>query len=209
MLFKFSKLSLVAPLSILVMTGPAIAGPEIFSNKDKIVAPVAPISPARFNWSGFYIGLNLGAQWNEYEDEGGDFNTTINQLTNIPLPGRGIVIVPGTVRPFFRIPDDREVAFTGGIQLGYNLQLGHFLVGFEGDFNGNTSDRSSNFTNSLPPTILSAPATLTVERDLRNEWTSSARLRVGYTWQPMAGLCDRRPGGWQREAFCDRSAGFG
>jgi len=62
--------------------------------------------PPPYNWSGLYLGANLGGAWS---------NSTLN--------------VAGT--PW---DDPFSSAFIGGFQLGYNLQAGHFLVGFEGDF---------------------------------------------------------------------------
>src|SRR5262249_31616592 len=86
-------------------------------------APVdaPPVTPPPDNWSGLYLGANVGGAWS---------NGTLN--------------VAGTA-----LDDPFSSAFIGGFQLGYNLQAGHFLVGVEGDFDWATFGRPS-FTVSSP-----------------------------------------------------------
>lgn len=73
-----------------------------------VKAPVyaSPVTPPLYNWSGLYLGANLGRAWS---------NRTLN--------------IAGTAWD-----DPGSTEFIGGFQLGYNLQAGHFLVGVEGDF---------------------------------------------------------------------------
>ena len=78
-------------------------------------------APPPYNWSGLYLGANLGGAWS---------NRTLN--------------VAGTAWD-----DPVSSAFIGGFQLGYNLQAGHFLVGVEGDFDWATFGRPG-FTVSSP-----------------------------------------------------------
>jgi opacity protein-like surface antigen len=66
-------------------------------------------SPPSYNWSGFYLGANLGGAWTN-----GSLNIPANNLYG------GIT------------------EFIGGVQAGYNFQAGHLLVGVEGDFDGAT-----------------------------------------------------------------------
>lgn len=70
-----------------------------------VKAPPAP--PPLYNWSGFYVGANLGGAWT-------------NDSVNIP----GNNLYGGLTE------------FIGGVQAGYNFQAGHFLFGLEGDFDG-------------------------------------------------------------------------
>jgi opacity protein-like surface antigen len=67
-------------------------------------------APPPYNWSGLYLGANVGGAWS---------NRTLT--------------IADTVwdYPF-------SSAFIGGLQLGYNLQAGYFLVGVEGDFDWGT-----------------------------------------------------------------------
>jgi opacity protein-like surface antigen len=67
-------------------------------------APAAP-----YNWSGLYIGANIGGAWTRDH---------LNIFGNA---------VSGGVTEFI-----------GGVQAGYNVQAGHLLFGVEGDFDGAT-----------------------------------------------------------------------
>src|SRR5215467_10445748 len=68
-----------------------------------VKAPVyAP--PVLYNWSGLYLGANVGGAWSNRS-------------------------IAGTA-----LGDPFSTALIGGFQLGYNLQAGHFLAGVEGDF---------------------------------------------------------------------------
>ena len=71
-------------------------------------APPAPIIAAVpvFTWTGFYVGVNAGYGWN----------------TNDSITVGGV-----------RFDLDDEGGFVGGAQVGYNYQIGSFVVGLEGD----------------------------------------------------------------------------
>ena len=69
----------------------------------------APILPLPYNWSGFYLGANLGGAWTS-----GSLN----------IPGNNLY--------------GGLTEFIGGVQAGYNFQAGHLLFGVEGDFDGAT-----------------------------------------------------------------------
>jgi opacity protein-like surface antigen len=72
----------------------------------------APILPPPYNWSGFYLGANLGGAWTS-----GSLN----------IPGNNLY--------------GGLTEFIGGVQAGYNFQAGHLLFGVEGDFDGVTYAR--------------------------------------------------------------------
>src|SRR6267154_5961847 len=75
---------------------------------------VAPVS----NWSGFYIGGNLGYGW-------GDGNTDFSFL---PSPAE-FTFNNTTLGA-------RSTGVTGGAQLGYNWQIGSVVTGLEADIQG-------------------------------------------------------------------------
>ena len=70
-----------------------------------VKAPPTPLPP--YNWSGFYLGANLGGAWT---------NGSLN------IPGNNLY--------------GGLTEFIGGVQAGYNFQAGHLLFGVEGDFDG-------------------------------------------------------------------------
>jgi opacity protein-like surface antigen len=76
-----------------------------------VKAPVNQAPTPVYNWTGFYLGANIGGAWS-------DGTLTDNNLGASWNPG-------GT-------------GFIGGVQAGYNLQAGNFLFGVEGDFDGTT-----------------------------------------------------------------------
>ncbi|MBD2745100.1 porin family protein [Microvirga sp. BT688] len=69
-------------------------------------APPAPIIAAApiFTWTGFYVGVNAGYGWSNDDFDAIDF-----------------------------ADDEDDGGFVGGAQVGYNYQIGSFVVGLEGD----------------------------------------------------------------------------
>jgi opacity protein-like surface antigen len=73
-----------------------------------------------YNWSGFYLGANLGGAWSS-----GSLN----------IPGNNLY---GGITEFI-----------GGVEAGYNFQAGHLLAGVEGDFDGATFGHPALLTPTL------------------------------------------------------------
>jgi outer membrane immunogenic protein len=161
-----------------------------------VKAPVAPIA-VPFSWSGFYVGGNAGGSWRSYDLDpqttqsvdpiiGG--TTTLapgsfivfQQVTNVNVPGRGIVVVPGTSRDMGSLSGNAQ-GFVGGGQIGYNMQWGRFVVGVEGDAQATSGKTSASFAFILPATALTAASPVTVTRTFETDWMASLRLRAGYT----------------------------
>lgn len=80
------------------------AGPERFSSKE-----VAPVTQPECDWSGFYIGLNVGIA---------GLKTTVTDIDDWWSYAT-------------HTPEDTN--FTGGGQIGYNWQKGMFVFGLEAD----------------------------------------------------------------------------
>jgi outer membrane immunogenic protein len=72
--------------------------------------PVVAAVPV-FTWTGFYVGVNAGYGWNTNSDDR-YFDPTLG------------VYVGG---------DDNNGGFVGGGQIGYNYQIGSFVIGVETD----------------------------------------------------------------------------
>jgi len=126
--------------------------------------PPAPIIAAPiFTWTGFYIGGNLGAGWRDSNDD------------PVILTGPGI---PGGLAGGTLIfGNNNDATFTGGGQIGYNYQIGSFVIGAEADIQGIDSGNNSNavfipgpgFTGTFVPGEFENGA----------DWWGSARLRAG------------------------------
>ena len=72
-------------------------------------APIIAAVPV-FTWTGFYVGVNAGYGWND----GGDGDLVFEDATIFG-------------------DSDNDGGFVGGAQVGYNYQIGSFVVGLEGD----------------------------------------------------------------------------
>jgi outer membrane immunogenic protein len=128
-------------------------------------APPAPVFSAVpvFTWTGFYIGANAGWGWRDDDEE-----------TVILTPGAGTPGLAGTL--FF--PDNGDGGFTGGGQIGYNYQIGSFVVGVEADIQwADTQDDEDvrfvagpGFTGTFVPGVFESNAP---------EWWGSVRARLG------------------------------
>lgn len=77
------------------------------------VEPVPFALPA-FTWTGFYAGVNAGGAWSSAEKT----RMTDSYGLTAPIPGKS-----------------DGAGFTGGGQIGYNYQIGSFVVGAEADLN--------------------------------------------------------------------------
>lgn len=90
-----------------LMTGTAFAADPYQSAPVYSPSPVYTAPTSAFDWSGFYVGANVGAGWGE-----GNFNSTIATLEADPRDANG---------------------YTAGVQAGANAQFGNFVLGVEGD----------------------------------------------------------------------------
>lgn len=89
-------------------------------------------------WTGFYVGGNLGGKW-------ADFSAPVIIDTTTVL---GTVVGPS-----IQFYDVNPSSFTGGGQIGYNLQLNHWVVGAEANINGHDlSDSHTVFNAEIAPT---------------------------------------------------------
>ena len=110
--------------------------------------PVVPL----YNWSGFYIGGNVGAGWNSTGSITDTFGSTFGTTTN--------------------------TSFLGGGQVGVNYEFwGGVVVGAEAMFDWvpNTSN-TINVTGGGPATGSTATATI------NNRWLTTATGKLGYAW---------------------------
>jgi outer membrane immunogenic protein len=89
--------------------------------------PPAPVPPAAFRWTGFYVGGNIGGMWSR--DGVVDLDPS--------YPGYGAI--PGNANTLS--PD----GIVGGVQAGYNYQISSFVLGVEGDLDASSAKSSFNY----------------------------------------------------------------
>ncbi len=145
----------------------AMAGGEPIDAKDKTV--MQPAAPPVCTWTGFYIGANLGGAWGMADARTttllipGGYNFVDTDVTQIADAGSQNIDTAG---------------FTGGGQVGYNFQTGHFVFGAEADFNALELDDSRSDTQEY----ISAPGTsFTIKQSVSTDWLITARARLGFT----------------------------
>jgi len=156
------KRFLLSTVAIVGLSGGAFAA----DLPSRAVAPafVAP-APIAFSWTGFYVGLNVGAAFgNSYTPTfvaGGLFPTAASNL------------VPGT--------SAGGTAFTFGGQAGYNWQVNQFVFGLETDINWRDGAGNLNGTYATNPVGYGAAyPSYTLSGFSSDRWYGTLRGRIGF-----------------------------
>jgi outer membrane immunogenic protein len=137
------------------------------------------VEPAT-NWSGFYIGGEVG--WADARQSA--------DVVALPSPGFGAPAIPGAgLAGFGYLPTSYGLNrdnVIGGVYAGYNWQFGRSVLGIEGDING-LGNRSGSSTVVLTPTFPGASPNVTssIQVSSRNTWLATLRGRLGYTWDKL------------------------
>jgi outer membrane immunogenic protein len=152
-----------------------IVGAAVVSALVGITAATAADLPARtytkapvyvdpgFNWSGFYVGGNIGYSW------GRSANTeTISTLST------GAILDTNTSR-------NNVNGVIGGAQFGYNWQMSNWVAGFEADIQG-SGERGS--TALVCPGCGDGPSDITSTLTQKLNWFGTVRGRAGVLVTP-------------------------
>lgn len=115
------------------------------------------------NWTGFYVGGNLGWKWAEFDSEieTADFTFSRSRVHVRPID--------------FNTDTDSS---TGGGQIGFNYQIRQFVLGLEADWNGMDFD-NDQFVWANTNNFVYVPDD---SFSLESEWQSSVRARLGYVY---------------------------
>ena len=134
-------------------------------------APAAPVAPV-FTWTGFYAGLNAGVNWsNRNVNPAYIDNDPVNPWTPQELIDLWPVPAPYA---------NNRTGFIGGAQIGYNYQIGQFVIGAEADFMGSTANQSSSASIAIPNFLQNGTAVETSNSKIQQSWLGTVRLRAGY-----------------------------
>lgn len=178
---RTQAIAVVALLALAAQAGPASADGPIGNPADPYrYTPYDPAPPAFlvFNWSGFYIGANVG--WGYTSAESAE-------------------TIPDTTDPITPVSlnyDQTASSVTGGAQVGWQRQWGTWVFGIEGAYTALSFD-----TNALSPliaTVSAVPLSRSVE--VSNIFTLTGRL--GYAYEQWLAYAK---GGW---ASADISASY-
>jgi outer membrane immunogenic protein len=133
-------------------------GPAIAADMALKAAPPAPV----YNWTGFYIGGNVGYSW-------GTSDSTVNFLDPagfVIASSSGSFSLDGVI---------------GGGQIGYNWQTGSWVWGLEADIQASGQNGTGTFTCAAGCSVL-GPVTETLNQKI--DWFGTARGRLGFTVTP-------------------------
>ena len=118
-----------------------------------VPAPIPPpvYAPPLYNWTGLYVGANVGAAWRGLS--GSNFSDTIGSTFTAPT----------------------NVQFMGGGQVGVNYQFrGGVVIGAEAMFDW------LPYTVNTPITATAPDGTAASLGTINNRWLTTATGRVGY-----------------------------
>jgi outer membrane immunogenic protein len=154
----------ISAVAILVFTQFAFAAP--------------PPPPTSYSWTGCYVGVNVGGI-------GGNDKYDLSIGGGFLVPPN-LAAIPANQAAYAHSYAPNEWGFTGGGQVGCNYQMGTWVVGIEGDFNGSSLHQSVNATYGPfqlpvgPVGPLVSSHTEAVTNDI--DWFATVRGRLGYTW---------------------------
>lgn len=187
----------IVVFALIGLTQIAFAGSEPISGKE--MKQVAPAPAPECNWTGFYIGANVGANWTsaDYSSHFTEIAAGAIEDDSENVPADPNFPNPPSADDFTRNDEDRatlfsrsisgssDVSFLGGGQLGYQHQFGKMVIGVEGDFDKSSdNENKARATSSSAFDIFDDPDTvdsvLTSRRITRVNWQGSVRGRLGY-----------------------------
>jgi outer membrane immunogenic protein len=149
----------------------AIAGIGAASAADlpaRTYTKAPPMVDPAYNWSGWYVGVNVGGDWRQDAwNFGIDPGTHIGVAANLAA-----VSTAGT-------GNGNRGSFIGGGQVGYNWQAqgSKWLFGVEADISGIGSQ-----TRSAAGVLPTTGDTFAITESDRSNWLATFRGRFGYAW---------------------------
>jgi len=126
--------------------------------------PMAPVMAAAYNWTGCYIGGNVGGKW-------------VRTSGSVDVAAAGIGAAGGILLP----NADTSTLIAGG-QVGCNYQApgSNWVFGLEGDADWHRWSRTTTTVAPVPFPFIANDVF-----DIRSRWQASARGRIGYAWDRL------------------------
>jgi len=155
----------------------AVSAVEAVAADIPMKAPVrAPVVAPIANWTGCYIGGNVGGGWARDRET----------WTGIVEAPTAFAAGAATVLPAAANADYSATGFVGGGQIGCNYQMGSFVLGGEADaqytsFRGSRGAVSLGNTNGGPATIVPG----IIAESFESNWLATFRGRAGFTTGPI------------------------
>jgi outer membrane immunogenic protein len=150
--------------SVMTLAGTALAA-------DLPVTPPPP--PPIFTWTGLYVGGYGGGEIT---------HTSYNTLVGTPFAGPAYLVAPSDIAGVDVLTSQSlsRGGFTAGAELGYNWQIGFFVLGIETDIGGVTGS-----TRSLNGGLLSSGASFATVQRVDNGLFGTVRGRLGVAFDRL------------------------
>jgi outer membrane immunogenic protein len=97
-----------------------------------LIAPATPLLAQNSQWNGFYAGLNIGLVHARPDWSGANIHQTAEIVSSTGSSSTGDTFSFGTDTDTIR-DNHATSGFGGGARLGFNHQLGNFVLGAEAD----------------------------------------------------------------------------
>ena len=148
------------------------------------VHKASPVMMAAYNWSGFYIGGNVGYSWGKAK-------------TDVAVPGFAVpAATTGVATVLVDIPGAafseslKPSGWIGGGQIGWNWQFSNWVFGLEADLqaSGQKDDHSRSDPFAFPTTTTPAfdvDGTSATSLEAKLKWFGTVRGRLGYAWDSV------------------------
>ncbi|KJC49293.1 membrane protein [Bradyrhizobium sp. LTSP849] len=131
----------------------------------------APVTAPGYNWTGFYVGGNVGGQWGSADPTTSTVFTPTGYFAASSVPAIAAVGAQSV----------NSSSVTGGFTAGYNWQVNHAVFGLEGDINY-FGFKGSATGSALYPCC--APTGFTVSSQVSADWLATIRGRIGFLATP-------------------------
>jgi outer membrane immunogenic protein len=125
-----------------------------------------PTPTPAFNWTGFYAGINGGYSWGR-----GDLSYYENAF--------GCCGVPTQLNTSHHMNGG-----VAGIQGGYNVQTGSWVLGVETDFDWTGQKGTSSSIYNYPGGFEGASTPLSIAVRAKLDWLGTTRARIGWLFTP-------------------------
>jgi outer membrane immunogenic protein len=131
--------------------------------------PASTSAPAVYNWTGFYIGGNVGAGWSGISDTNTNFSDTLGSTFSAQT----------------------NVQFLGGGQVGVNYEFANgIVIGAEAMFDWASNSQNASVTATDPTGSIAASIGTSNAR-----WLTTVSGRLGYAWDRVL-LYAKGGGAW-------------
>jgi outer membrane immunogenic protein len=156
------KKLLLSAAAIVAFAAPALAADLPARTYSK--APAVVVDPT-YNWSGFYIGGNLGGAWGR-----SDYNF-------LPSGAWGGVFLAQLQADGGARLNMANVS--GGAQAGYNWQINQLVLGLEADIQYIGLRKTNIFTQNGP--VANIVTSYVFTESSKSDWLATVRGRIGFT----------------------------